>query len=225
MLTRILHLLLVPVLLGLMGCSSAVTLRHPVSGQTVTCGPSWGQKFAGALAVGLAGFRNPRDGGAFQRQVMDQDFRAQELESIRQQQCIGDAQRQGYIPVTDASEPRPTPTTIALAPSTGLNGTFTGEITGNARGREFSMKVTFTLVQSGDQVAGAWNTTGGTSGTVTGTIREGNISDFQARQVNPCEGKLAGMAVIENNNIRLRGSYTGSDCSGSVTASFVVNRQ
>ena len=69
------------------------------------------------------------------------------------------------------------------------------------------------------------NTSGGTSGTVSGTVTEGRISAFSVKQVNPCEGDFNGAAVIEGDGLRLRGSYTGGDCSGSVTASFVVNRQ
>ena len=51
------------------------------------------------------------------------------------------------------------------------------------------------------------------------------ISDFRAKQTNPCEGGFAGAAVIENDGLRLRGAYTGGDCGGTATGSFVVNRQ
>lgn len=107
----------------------------------------------------------------------------------------------------------------------GLNGTFSGEISGNAGGQAFGMRVTFTLVQMGDQLAGVWNTSGGTSGAMSGTLGERTISNFQAKQVNPCEGIFTGSAVVEENGSRFRGSYTGSDCRGTVAASFVVSRQ
>lgn len=109
--------------------------------------------------------------------------------------------------------------------SRGLNGTYSGEIIGNSEGRAFKLRVTFTIVQSGDQVAGAWSTTGGSSGTVTGVLTASGIRPLQARQVNPCTGEFAGVGVIEGGGNTLRGSYVGNDCSGAVTASFVVNRQ
>jgi hypothetical protein len=115
--------------------------------------------------------------------------------------------------------------TTSVPTHAGLTGTYTGEITGTARGQAASIRVTFTLVQNGDNVVGVWTTTGGTSGTVSGTVQEGRISAFRAKQVNPCEGDLTGAAVIEDSGARLRGSYAGDDCTGHVTASFVVNRQ
>jgi hypothetical protein len=116
-------------------------------------------------------------------------------------------------------------TTTSVPAPGGLTGTYTGEITGTARGQAASMRVTFTLVQNGDDVVGVWHTTGGTSGSVSGTVQEGRIVAFRAKQVNPCEGDLMGAAVIEDGGARLRGSYAGDDCNGHVTASFVVSRQ
>jgi hypothetical protein len=113
----------------------------------------------------------------------------------------------------------------AQAPSPkGLTGTYTGEITGNTGGRIFKMSVTFTIVQSGPEIAGAWTTTGGTSGTVAGVLTENGIRDLRALQLNPCVGDFGGVAVLEAE-MTLRGSYVGQDCNGAVTASFVVTRQ
>lgn len=109
--------------------------------------------------------------------------------------------------------------------SAGLSGTFSGEIAGIQDSKPFTIRMTFTLVQTGNQVAGTWNTTGGTSGTVTATVADGRLLDFNARQINPCEGQFQGAAVIEGDNSRLRGTYIGSGCGITVTASFVVNRQ
>ncbi len=106
-----------------------------------------------------------------------------------------------------------------------LNGTYTGEIVGSARGQTFAMRVTFTLVQSGNQIAGTWNTTGGTSGTVTGVLADGVVTDFRARQVNPCAGEFLGTAAVENSASLLRGRYSGSDCGGPVAASFEAAKQ
>jgi hypothetical protein len=122
-----------------------------------------------------------------------------------------------------AASPVTTPPAPPSPPS-GLNGTCSGEITGNAHGEVFRMQVTFTVVQSGDGIAGAWTTTGGTSGTVTGVLTEAGIRQLKARQLNPCAGEFNGVAVVEAGGSRLRGSYVGADCNGSVTASFVVQR-
>jgi len=102
----------------------------------------------------------------------------------------------------------------------GLNGTFSGSIDGMASGRAFTMEVTFSLVQRGNQLVGTWNTTAGTSGTVRGVVRDQTVSEFRAQQVNPCDGSFVGVAAIEGNGRRLRGNYTGNDCNGSVNAAF-----
>lgn len=115
--------------------------------------------------------------------------------------------------------PQPVP------PSAGLSGTFTGEIAGIQGSKPFTMRVTFTLVQTDDHVAGTWNTTGGTSGTMTARVVERRLVDFRARQINPCHGEFQGAAVIEAGGVQLRGTYVGSGCELTVNASFVVNRQ
>lgn len=55
--------------LGLAGCSDAITMRHPDTGQTAQCGPFWG---------GLS--------GAAINQVAQ-----------REAQCIQDYKEQGYV--------------------------------------------------------------------------------------------------------------------------------
>lgn len=107
----------------------------------------------------------------------------------------------------------------------GLSGTFGGEISGTAYGRAYALRVTFTLVQTGDQIAGVWNTTGGTSGTISALVRGAVISAFRAKQLNPCDGEFTGTAAVEENGARLRGNYAGSDCNGSIDAAFIVNRR
>jgi hypothetical protein len=124
-----------------------------------------------------------------------------------------------------AVSPSVTTPAASQPPPSGLSGTYSGEITGNARGEVFKLQVTFTVVQSGVEIAGAWTTTGGTSGTVTGLLTEAGIQQLKAKQLNPCAGDFNGVAIIEGGGARLRGSYVGSDCDGSVTASFTVNRQ
>jgi hypothetical protein len=65
----------------------------------------------------------------------------------------------------------------------------------------------------------------GASGTVTGTRKDGGITDLRARQVNRCPGEFVGAVLAEAGNTLLRGEYAGSDCGGAVTASFEAIRQ
>jgi hypothetical protein len=76
------------------------------------------------------------------------------------------------------------------------------------------MDVVFTLVQSGTQLTGLWNTTAGSSGGVSGVLAESGIPGLTIRPVNPCQGEFVGVAVVEAGGNRLRGSYVGDDCHG-----------
>lgn len=189
----------------LFGCATpTILLLHPETGRVLECRPS----------------------GRYAPTLIGQIVTNKEIEScVKQFEALGFIRADKMTPEQRArvgATVRP-PTSAASEPA-GLNGTFTGDIQGMAYGKAFAMRVTFTLVQNGDQVVGVWNTTGGTSGTVSGLIRDQSLSVFRAKQVNPCEGELTGKAAIENNGLRLRGNYSGSDCNGSISAAFTVNR-
>lgn len=117
---------------------------------------------------------------------------------------------------------RPRAGTTSTQP--GLNGTYEGTVNGSQDGQPFAIRITFTLVQTGDRVIGTWNTTGGTTGTVTARVEDGRMQ-FRARQINPCEADFEGAAVIEGDSVRLRGNYAGNGCGAAIAASFVVARQ
>jgi hypothetical protein len=69
-------------------------------------------------------------------------------------------------PGAPASTSPTAPATVAAATGPGnLNGTDAGDITATVRGQTFGMRLSFTLVQGGDQITGTWNTTSGASGT------------------------------------------------------------
>src|SRR5262249_25198875 len=108
-----------------------------------------------------------------------------------------------------ATPPAVAPTATAAG---GVSGTFSGDIAGMQVDRPFSMRVTFTIVQTGDDVAGVWNTSGGTSGTLRARVEADKLLGFSAKQLNPCDGEFEGAAVIEVKGSRLRGSYIGSGC-------------
>ena len=65
------------------------------------------------------------------------------------------------------------PPNVGVALGGGLNGTFAGQVSGIQGDRQFSMGVSFTIVQTENKIAGAWTATGGTSGTVTATVKGG----------------------------------------------------
>ena len=122
--------------------------------------------------------------------------------------------------------PTAPPAAPVSATSQGIGtGTYAGPISGTQSGRSFSMQVTFTIVQAGDSISATWTTNGGSSGTATGTVIHGEISDFRATQAIPCPGVLSGSMVVEQDGKKLRGAYAGTGCGEPVTASFVVNRQ
>jgi hypothetical protein len=138
------------------------------------------------------------------------------------QSFVIDGLAYGVEPTEPTATPRAvTPTATATA---GISGTFSGDIAGMQGDRPFSMRVTFTIVQTGDDVAGAWNTSGGTSGTLKARIEGDRLLGFTAKRLNPCDGEFEGAAVIEVRGGRLRGSYVGSGCGRPVNASFVVTR-
>lgn len=185
------------VVLTLAACTSAVTLRHPSTGAVATCGPYY--------TVGLYAF----------------------AANERERQCIQDYQRQGYERV--AQGPGLAATSPAVAAGTEgpghLNGTYSGDVVTQLRGQSATLRLSFTLVQSGEHLVGTWSTNNGGSGTVTGTVSGSKITAFKARQLNPCPGEFTGAVTIERNAAELRGSYSGADCGGAISAVFTVNRQ
>ena len=111
-------------------------------------------------------------------------------------------------PAPDASQPSP--------PSGGISGTYAGEIAATIEGRAISMRITFTIVQNGDDIAGAWSTTAGASGAIAGTASEAAITAFRAMQLNPCPGSFLGSATIENKGMGLRGSSVAPSAPAAV---------
>jgi hypothetical protein len=132
-----------------------------------------------------------------------------------------------------ASTPPPTTATPQCTPSgsttvatavLAISGTYTGIISGTQSGREFTMPVTFTVAQNGNEVTGTWATGVGTSGKTRGVLAGSEVSNFRLSQVAPCPGSFSGSLSIEERGARLRGAYAGMACGEQVTASFVVTR-
>ena len=102
-------------------------------------------------------------------------------------------------------------------------GTFTGAASGISGGVPATGTLTFTLAQSGLSITGTWTNSFGASGTGTATL-SGTTLTFSLTQNNPCAGTFSGSATVQNNGNRLSGSYSGSDCAGAGSGTFVVNR-
>jgi hypothetical protein len=125
-----------------------------------------------------------------------------------------------------ADDPAPVrPAEVAVPDPGELTGTYVGVASGRVRGEPFQMAVTFTLAQSGMEATGTWTTTGGSSGHVVVQPGDGRTWRLRALQVNPCQGAFTGSLVQEAGGAGLRGQYAGSDCTGSVSAAFEVQRR
>jgi hypothetical protein len=135
------------------------------------------------------------------------------------------------IRFTGLSPQATTTTTVAPSPTTsatavrGLSGTYHGRILGTASGRPLAGTITFTVVQSGNDLSGVWTTSFGHSGTVGGALSGTAIPIFRAVQMNPCQGGFVGMATVTEAPVSLRGRYVGQDCHGPLDAEFMVDRQ
>lgn len=106
-----------------------------------------------------------------------------------------------------------------------LTGTFVGEITATMPGgNAVSMPVSITITRQGDTIQGTW-VTRGSGGTLNGRVDANTISALRAVQSSPCQGEFKGAALVEDGGNSLRGHYSGIDCTGSVTAEFVITRQ
>jgi hypothetical protein len=127
-------------------------------------------------------------------------------------------------PPTNAPEP-PRSSAAPSPDSDTLSGTYAGAVTGEQSGQRLTMRMSFTIVQQGQEVTGTWTTSGGTSGTLRGVIAESRVLTFDVTQLTPCRGDFTGTAVVESRESTLIGSYSGRGCRGPVQASFSAVRQ
>lgn len=107
------------------------------------------------------------------------------------------------------------------ASSVNLTGTWDATYTFTG----FSVGSAITLTQSGNNLTGTYVVSGGfPTGQVTGTVSGNNVT-FHFAQDPPCLGTFNGSGTLSNNARRITGSYTGSDCSGSLSPTFVANKR
>ena len=82
----------------------------------------------------------------------------------------------------------------------------------------------FTLAQSGTSVTGTFSTSGGLSGQIAGSI-SGQAFALTISQGAPCPGSFSGSATVSGSGTQLAGSYSGSDCNGTLQVSAVATRR
>ena len=112
----------------------------------------------------------------------------------------------------------------ATAPAVvALTGVYAGSVSGMAASVPYSSGLTYSLTQSGNAVSGSWSTVMGNAGTLNGTIT-GSAVAFTVVQVTPCTGSVSGTATIANAGNTLAGSYAGTMCGQTLSATFSVTR-
>jgi hypothetical protein len=105
--------------------------------------------------------------------------------------------------------------------STDLSGTWDATYTVPG----LSIGAVFQLSQTNSAVTGTYVVSGGApTGNVTGTVSGDQIT-FRFDQNQPCPGTFNGTGTISNGGRRITGSYSGSDCSGSLAPTFVADKR
>ena len=102
-----------------------------------------------------------------------------------------------------------------------VTGTWAAQISSN---RDGNFSATFTLVQTGVNVSGTFSVQGGVGGNMQGTVTGFSLA-FTAQQGAPCPSTFNGSATVRSDNRQMNGSYSGSDCRGGFSATFVANKQ
>lgn len=106
--------------------------------------------------------------------------------------------------------------------SRNISGTYTAALSGTIAGVPFSDTATFTISQSGSTISGTWIVPGTADGSISGVVA-GNDLTFSLSQINPCAGTFSGRATITSDKA-FAGNYAGTECRGSVSASFSATR-
>ena len=85
------------------------------------------------------------------------------------------------------------------------------------------LTATFTIAQTGSTITGTFSTGGGFSGSLSGTV-SGQTFSLTITQGAPCPGTFtgAGTAPSSNTQNQMTGSYSGSDCNGTLAVDFVA---
>ena len=114
----------------------------------------------------------------------------------------------------------------APVPPTGdVTGTWDVSITATG-GNQVSLgshwTAIITAVQSGSSVSGTWVTSISGGGQVSGSVSGDNF-DMTLAETSPCVGTYQGIGMVNGN--QMSGTYTGSDCFGTLQASFTATKR
>jgi hypothetical protein len=108
-----------------------------------------------------------------------------------------------------------------------VHGTWTATMTATGgtqapSGTQFT--VTLELVQAGADIVGTYSAEGGATGIVTGSI-SGQTVTLSATQSPPCDGTYDSVGTMNASSTSMSGTYSGSDCFGTLTATFTATKQ
>lgn len=79
----------------------------------------------------------------------------------------------------------------------------------------------FFLTQVGTEVGGGFNAGPGIGGTVLGTV-SGTTVNFTLAQSQPCAATFRGEGTVASNDSTITGSYSGTDCNGTLSTHWVA---
>ena len=121
----------------------------------------------------------------------------------------------------DSSGSAPVPPTGDVTGTWDVSMTVTG---GTQAPVGFHWTAVFTVVQSGSSVSGTGVTSSDTGGQVSGSV-SGDDLDFTLAQTSPCVGTYHGFAMVNAASNQMSGTYSGSDCFGTLQASFTATKR
>ena len=84
-----------------------------------------------------------------------------------------------------------------------------------------SFTIIFTLSHAGNQVTGTAETAGGLVSPLSGSVT-GQVFTFTITQGAPCTGTFSGVGTVSSGDTVITVSYSGSDCSGTLSAIVVA---
>jgi len=104
-----------------------------------------------------------------------------------------------------------------------IQGTFIGDYTAVLQ-PGVVYQGTLQLSQSGDSVSGTLTTTAGRSANVSGSV-SGTQLTCTFTFTDNCTGTASATADITNSATRLTGNYTATDCLGTYSGGFLLDKQ
>lgn len=121
------------------------------------------------------------------------------------------------------------PLALNQAPEAVIEGYWVGQanVTGGSMdpvGSRFNLAMT--VAQVGNGVTGMVLNEDGSELSLAGTVKGQDLS-FTLTKSTPCAGKFTGSGTAMHGDTELIGSYSGSDCRGTISADFntAINEQ